>query len=57
MTTDGQPLPTARPARGSDFTPDPAPYPFASNMTCAVVNPRKGPRSATITRDRVASPS
>ncbi len=30
MTTDGQPLPTARLARGSDFTPDPALYPFAS---------------------------
>jgi pimeloyl-ACP methyl ester carboxylesterase len=30
MTTDGQPLPTARLARGSDFTPDPARYPFAS---------------------------
>jgi pimeloyl-ACP methyl ester carboxylesterase len=30
MTTDGRPLPTARLARGSDFTPDPALYPFAS---------------------------
>jgi len=30
MTTDGQPLPTTRPARGGDLTPDPAPYPFAS---------------------------
>ena len=30
MTTDGQPLPTARLARGGDFTPDPALYPFAS---------------------------
>lgn len=30
MTTDGQPLPTARLARGGDFTPDSALYPFAS---------------------------
>lgn len=30
MTTDGQPLPTARLARGGDFTPDPALHPFAS---------------------------
>ncbi len=30
MTTDGQPLPTARQARGGDFTPDSALYPFAS---------------------------
>lgn len=30
MTTDGQPLPTVRPAGGGDFTPDPALYPFAS---------------------------
>jgi pimeloyl-ACP methyl ester carboxylesterase len=30
MTTDGQPLPTARLAGGGDFTPDPALYPFAS---------------------------
>jgi hypothetical protein len=30
MTTDGQPLPTARLARGGDLTPDPALYPFAS---------------------------
>jgi len=30
MTTNGQPLPTARLARGDDLTPDPALYPFAS---------------------------
>ncbi len=30
MTIDGKPLPTARLARGGDFKPDPALYPFAS---------------------------
>ena len=37
MTTDGQPLPTARLARGGDFTPDPALYPFASRWLASSV--------------------
>lgn len=37
MTTDGQPLPTARLARGGHFTPDPALYPFASRWLASSV--------------------